>query len=251
MSIAPALPGPGRCPHPLTHPTPARPPACCRRGALWRQHWGGLWSSCLRRLTIGRWPLAASRRHACLLDWGWVAGSCSACLFARALACLPASLQSVAAQELPLSLPHLLACRAPPQVHRATLQVDGRLLQVAVKVRHPGCARAIWLDFQLLRPLAALTARVRSLRVSWAVGEVGGWPGFRPLAKPLAGCCCPAACSHAAARLLLRWAPGLSINLAPITLVCDPRHLCTPAVAQPVGQRVPVLALDDGAGARG
>ena len=35
-----------------------------------------------------------------------------------------------------------------------------------LQVRHPGVAHFIWQDFQLLRPLAAMTGRVRSLRVS-------------------------------------------------------------------------------------
>ena len=56
----------------------------------------------------------------------------------------------------------------PPQVYRATLRARQRgypPLEVAVKVRHPGVADAIRHDFQLLRPLAALTSRVRSLKV--------------------------------------------------------------------------------------
>lgn len=34
-----------------------------------------------------------------------------------------------------------------------------------MKVRHPGVGERIWEDFQLLRPLAGLTSRVRSLKV--------------------------------------------------------------------------------------
>lgn len=51
--------------------------------------------------------------------------------------------------------------------------VGGRPQAVVVKVRHPGVTTCIWQDFQLLRPLAALTGRVRSLRVSppaWLAG---------------------------------------------------------------------------------
>jgi aarF domain-containing kinase len=61
-------------------------------------------------------------------------------------------------------LVHQAVCHAAVQVHRARMLVDGQPLEVAVKVRHPGVSRRIWADFQLLRPLAALTARVRSLR---------------------------------------------------------------------------------------
>ncbi|PSC71628.1 putative serine threonine-kinase abkC isoform A [Micractinium conductrix] len=57
-----------------------------------------------------------------------------------------------------------LASGSIAQVHRARLLVGGCTQEVAVKVRHPGVARQIWQDFQLLRPLAALTAHVRSLR---------------------------------------------------------------------------------------
>ena len=41
----------------------------------------------------------------------------------------------------------------------------GRRVAVAVKVRHPGVAARIAEDFRLLRPLAALTSRIRSLKV--------------------------------------------------------------------------------------
>ncbi|KAL4443762.1 hypothetical protein ABPG75_011499 [Micractinium tetrahymenae] len=57
-----------------------------------------------------------------------------------------------------------LASGSIAQVHRARMLVEGRPQEVAVKVRHPGVAKRIWQDFQLLRPLAALTGRVRSLR---------------------------------------------------------------------------------------
>ena len=64
------------------------------------------------------------------------------------------------------------ACTFSPagraQVHRAVLRVGGRPCQVAVKVRHPGVARQIWQDFQLLGPLAGLTSSIPSLRVSRA-----------------------------------------------------------------------------------
>lgn len=69
------------------------------------------------------------------------------------------------------------------QVHRATLLVDGQPQVVAVKVRHPSCVRSIWQDFQLLRPLAALTGRVRSLRV-----------------RPAPCCCCMCVCGAGWAR---------------------------------------------------
>ncbi|GAB4817539.1 hypothetical protein N2152v2_004585 [Parachlorella kessleri] len=57
-----------------------------------------------------------------------------------------------------------LASGSIAQVHRAVLRVGGLPCQVAVKVRHPGVARQIWQDFQLLRPLAALTSTIPSLR---------------------------------------------------------------------------------------
>jgi aarF domain-containing kinase len=78
-----------------------------------------------------------------------------------------------------------LASGSIAQVHKAGLRmsvVDGRPLPpsynddgddegeesvlhtVAVKVRHPGVAQQIWEDFQVLRPFAAMTSRVRSLK---------------------------------------------------------------------------------------
>lgn len=57
-----------------------------------------------------------------------------------------------------------LASGSIAQVHRARLLVDGETREVAVKVRHPGVADRIWQDFQLLRPLAAMTTRVRTLK---------------------------------------------------------------------------------------
>jgi hypothetical protein len=57
------------------------------------------------------------------------------------------------------------APRRNPQVHRATLRLPGgRLLPVAVKVRHPGVAECISRDFRLLSLLAAAAGRVRALR---------------------------------------------------------------------------------------
>ena len=59
-----------------------------------------------------------------------------------------------------------LASGSIAQVHRAVLRPrDGRpAREVAVKVRHPGVARAILEDFALLKPLAAAVSRVRALR---------------------------------------------------------------------------------------
>jgi aarF domain-containing kinase len=83
-----------------------------------------------------------------------------------------------------------LASGSIAQVHKAGLRmsvVDGRPLPpsyndddddngdrgggeesvvhtVAVKVRHPGVAQRIWEDFQVLRPFAAMTSRVRTLK---------------------------------------------------------------------------------------
>lgn len=60
--------------------------------------------------------------------------------------------------------PNALASGSIAQVHRATMQIDGEVHNVAVKVRHPGVGDTIRTDFQLLRPIAALTSRVRSLK---------------------------------------------------------------------------------------
>ncbi|KAK9819987.1 hypothetical protein WJX72_004814 [[Myrmecia] bisecta] len=57
-----------------------------------------------------------------------------------------------------------LASGSIAQVHRATMHIDGAPREVVVKVRHPGVARRIHQDFQLLKPLAAATSRVRSLK---------------------------------------------------------------------------------------
>ena len=51
-----------------------------------------------------------------------------------------------------------------PQVHRAVMQVRGEPRKVVVKVRHPGVAASIALDFRLLKPVAAAASRVPSLK---------------------------------------------------------------------------------------
>ncbi len=51
------------------------------------------------------------------------------------------------------------------QVHKAVLKEGGRSRSVAVKVRHPGVARRIKQDFQLLIPLARATSRFKALKV--------------------------------------------------------------------------------------
>lgn len=61
-------------------------------------------------------------------------------------------------------LPAIPAAR-PACVH-ACPACPTALRRPPVQVRHPGVAERIWQDFQLLRPLAALTRRIRSLRVS-------------------------------------------------------------------------------------
>ena len=86
-------------------------------------------------------------------------------------------LNSFPSFPLPPPLPSFRPPSGHHQVHRAQLLVDGQPTEVAVKVRHPGVADAIWLDFQLLRPLAALTARVPSLRVRAPGGGGGGRVG--------------------------------------------------------------------------
>lgn len=50
-------------------------------------------------------------------------------------------------------------------MHKAELRVDGKLLTVAVKVRHPGVVTRITQDFQLLIPLARASSKVRALKV--------------------------------------------------------------------------------------
>ena len=50
------------------------------------------------------------------------------------------------------------------QVHRAVLQLGGEPRQVVVKVRHPGVARNITIDFRLLKPVAAAASRIPSLK---------------------------------------------------------------------------------------
>ena len=54
--------------------------------------------------------------------------------------------------------------RPRAQVHRAVLQLRGEPREVVVKVRHPGVARSIAVDFRLLKPVAAAAARVPSLK---------------------------------------------------------------------------------------
>lgn len=44
------------------------------------------------------------------------------------------------------------------------MQLKGRPRQVVVKVRHPGVARSITIDFRLLKPVAAAASRIPSLK---------------------------------------------------------------------------------------
>lgn len=50
------------------------------------------------------------------------------------------------------------------QVHKAVMTIEGVRRVVAVKVRHPGVADIIRRDFQVLKPVAAATSRVRALK---------------------------------------------------------------------------------------
>ena len=50
------------------------------------------------------------------------------------------------------------------QVHRAVMQLKGRPRDVVVKVRHPGVAHSITVDFRLLKPVAAAASRIPSLK---------------------------------------------------------------------------------------
>ena len=50
------------------------------------------------------------------------------------------------------------------QVHRAVMQLKGKRRQVVVKVRHPGVAKSITVDFRLLKPVAAAASRIPSLK---------------------------------------------------------------------------------------
>ena len=66
------------------------------------------------------------------------------------------------------------------QVHKAVLKEGGQGRPVAVKVRHPGVARRIKQDFQLLIPLARATSRFKALKVcAWPERQVAeaakGW----------------------------------------------------------------------------
>lgn len=49
-------------------------------------------------------------------------------------------------------------------MHRAVLQFRGEPRQVVVKVRHPGVATSIAVDFRLLKPVAAAASRIPSLK---------------------------------------------------------------------------------------
>ena len=44
------------------------------------------------------------------------------------------------------------------------MQLKGKRRQVVVKVRHPGVARSITVDFRLLKPVAAAASRIPSLK---------------------------------------------------------------------------------------
>ena len=50
------------------------------------------------------------------------------------------------------------------QVHRAVMQLKGKPRDVVVKVRHPGVAHSITVDFRLLKPVAAAASRIPSLK---------------------------------------------------------------------------------------
>ena len=50
------------------------------------------------------------------------------------------------------------------QVHRAVMQFKGKPRDVVVKVRHPGVAHSITVDFRLLKPVAAAASRIPSLK---------------------------------------------------------------------------------------
>ena len=50
------------------------------------------------------------------------------------------------------------------QVHRAVMQLKGKPREVVVKVRHPGVAHSITVDFRLLKPVAAAASRIPSLK---------------------------------------------------------------------------------------
>ncbi|KAK9908907.1 hypothetical protein WJX75_004527 [Coccomyxa subellipsoidea] len=68
-------------------------------------------------------------------------------------------------EELFDSIDHAaLASGSIAQVHRAVLQLGGEPRQVVVKVRHPGVARNITIDFRLLKPVAASASRIPSLK---------------------------------------------------------------------------------------
>ena len=61
------------------------------------------------------------------------------------------------------------------QVHRAKVRIDGEMREVVVKVRHPGTAEKIRLDFALLKPLAAASAQVKALKVCSYLKPPASW----------------------------------------------------------------------------
>ncbi|CAK0783811.1 hypothetical protein CVIRNUC_007011 [Coccomyxa viridis] len=68
-------------------------------------------------------------------------------------------------EELFDSIDHkALASGSIAQVHRAVMQLKGKPRDVVVKVRHPGVAHSITVDFRLLKPVAAAASRIPSLK---------------------------------------------------------------------------------------
>jgi len=63
-----------------------------------------------------------------------------------------------------ISQPAMTCQTGGAQVHRAVLQYKGKQRQVVVKVRHPGVAQSIAVDFRLLKPVAAAASRIPSLK---------------------------------------------------------------------------------------
>lgn len=157
-----------------------------------RRPLGSLWRSYSTGLTTRRWPLAALHRqdhrtsscHMHVLHI--VALPCSTgaisigflCREARLLtsSCGQDTIQCISVvkrslQEVLLSLlarikqlKSYASWNCVGQVHRAVLQLGGQPRQVVVKVRHPGVAKSIAIDFRLLKPVAAAASCVPSLK---------------------------------------------------------------------------------------
>lgn len=161
----------------------ARPPDAGEGGPAAQAPRAAAAAARLRRAAFRLLLWACRRSGAAFIKWGqWSStredvfptAMCEALseLHDRAPTHPPAATRAIVEASLGRTLEELflsfderpLASGSIAQVHRATLLLEGKEVPVAVKVRHPGVAARIWTDFQLLGPLAGLTAHVPSLR---------------------------------------------------------------------------------------